>query len=135
MNIKELNEELKKVLRENYTVEFNYDDEKAQGQARGQLQVKAANEEEAVKKAKEYNEKRMFIAYNYRINPQGKRYSNDIIVESEQNLDVKALKEYLAKENSRALNIAYNDDFTELNRSYYKGIATAIYEIQRNFNL
>lgn len=52
-----------------------------------------------------------------------------------QSLDVQALKEYLAKENSRALNIAYNDDFTESNRSYYKGKATAIHKIQTKFNL
>ena len=56
-------------------------------------------------------------------------------VQKNESLDVQALKEYLAKENSRALNIAYNDDFTESNRSYYKGKATAIYEIQTKFNL
>ena len=52
-----------------------------------------------------------------------------------QSLDVQALKEYLSKENSRVLNIAYNDDFTESNRSYYKGKATAIHKIQTKFNL
>ena len=136
MNIQELNEQLNKVLRENYIVEFNYEDEKAQGQALGQIQVTANNEEEAIKKAKEYNEKHMFIADNYRVNPQGKRYKNDIILESEQeNLDVQSLKDYLDKEHSQALKMAYNKGFTEADRSYYKGIATVIHEIQRKFNL
>lgn len=136
MNVTKLNEELKKVLCENYIVEFNYEDEKAQGQARGQIQVNADNEEEAIKKAKEYNEKHMFIADNYRVNPQGTRYENDIILESQQeNLDVQALKEYLDKEHSRALKLAYNDEFTESDRSFYKGMATGIHEIQRKFNL
>lgn len=39
MNLQELNKELKKVLRENYIVEFNYEDEKVQGQAVGQVQA------------------------------------------------------------------------------------------------
>ena len=136
MNIQKLNEELRKVLCENYIVEFNYEDEKAQGQALGQIQVNADNEEEAIKKAKEYNEKHMFIADNYRVNPQGTRYENDVILESEQeNLDVEALKEYLDKEHSRALKLAYNDGFTESDTTFYKGIPTAIHEIQRKFNL
>ena len=49
-------------------------------------------------------------------------------------LDEKSLKDYLAKEHSRALknikNIAANDS-----SSFFKGYATALHEIQRKFGL
>lgn len=67
-----------------FIVEFNYDDN-APGQARGQCQVKANSEKEAIEKAKKYYSKKGRTGlYDFRVNKHGTKYSNDVMIESKQ---------------------------------------------------
>lgn len=83
--IKQINESTQKNESQIFIVEFNYDDDYAQGFGRGQCQVKANSEKEAIEKAKNYYAKKGRVGlFDFRVNKHGTKYSNDVVIESTQ---------------------------------------------------